>query len=184
MISYEGERTRLRPLRKSDMERSIVWRNTPEIRENAQGFRFPVTERMEERWYESALDDQSRTRVVFAIETTDDATLIGFIYLHQIDWISRRCQFGISIGEKEFQGKGMATDSMVLLFTYAFECLNLKKICLEVAAFNETDISLYKRFGFVEEGVLKEHLYLENRYHDVSVMRIFDKEFREKHSNA
>jgi UDP-4-amino-4,6-dideoxy-N-acetyl-beta-L-altrosamine N-acetyltransferase len=183
MISYEGKKTRLRPVRKSDIEKSIVWRNTPDIRENVLGYRFPVTETMEDQWYEAALADQTRSTAMFAIETLDNDTLIGFIHLNRIDWIARRSHFGITIGEKEFQGKGMGTDSMQILFKYAFDCLNLKKICLEVADFNKNAIKLYQKFGFVVEGILKEHLYLENSYHDFILMRMFDSEFREKHHN-
>jgi len=181
MISYEGKKVRLRPLRKSDVEKSIVWRNDPEIRENAIGYRFPVTEEMEEKWFESALDDQSRTRVIFAIESLEEGALLGFLHLSQIDWIARRCYFGITIGEKQYQGKGFGADSMIVLLKYAFECLNLRKICLEVASYNENAIRLYQKFGFVEEGVLREHLYLEGKYHDVVVMRIFQSEFCEKY---
>ena len=139
---------------------------------------------MEDKWYESALDDQSRTRVIFAIESLEDDALIGFIHLNQIDWISRRCYFGITIGEKEYQGKGMGPDSMRILFNYAFECLNLRKICLEVATYNKNAINLYNKFGFVEEGRLKKHVYLEGDYHDIVLMRIFDSEYREKYRNA
>ncbi|MBN3036583.1 MAG: UDP-4-amino-4,6-dideoxy-N-acetyl-beta-L-altrosamine N-acetyltransferase [Bacteroidales bacterium] len=181
MITYEGKYVRLRPIRKSDVEKSIIWRNDPEIRDNAMGYRFPVTEKMEDNWFESALDEPNRNRVVFAIETIEKKTLIGFTQLNHIDWISRRCYFGIIIGEKEFQGKGMGWDSMQVLFNYAFECLNLKKICLEVVSFNENAIRLYRKFGFIEEGVLREHVYLEKKYHDLLLMRIFDKEFRERH---
>lgn len=184
MITYKGEKTRLRPIRKSDVEKSINWRNDPDIRDNALGYRFPVTEKMEDKWYESALDDQSKTRVMFAIEAVEDDALIGFIHLSQIDWISRRCYFGITIGEKNYQGKGMAADSMRILFNYAFECLNLRKICLEVVSFNDKAIRLYRKFGFVEEGILKEHLYLEDAYHDIVLMRVLNSEFRKKYKNA
>ncbi|MBI5681835.1 MAG: GNAT family N-acetyltransferase [Deltaproteobacteria bacterium] len=166
------------------MEKSIIWRNDPDTRENALGYRFPVTEKMEDKWYESALDDQSRTRVIFAIVSLKDNALIGFIHLNRIDWIARVAYFGITIGDKEFQGKGMGPDAMEILFNYAFELLNLRKICLEVASFNEKAIRLYQRFGFKEEGVLKEQLFLEGNYHDVVLMRLFDSEFRKNHENA
>jgi UDP-4-amino-4,6-dideoxy-N-acetyl-beta-L-altrosamine N-acetyltransferase len=184
MISYEGKKTKLRPIRKSDIEKSIRWRNNPDIRDNSLGYRFPVTEKKEEKWYESAMDDQSHSKVVFAIETIEDNNFIGFIHLNQIDWISRRCHFGITIGEKEYQGKGMGPDSMQILFNYAFNCLNIRKISLEVVSFNTHAIRLYKNFGFIEEGKLEEHLYLEGAYHDIIQMRIFDSDFREKYMSA
>lgn len=179
MIKYEGRKTRLRPLRTSDMAKSIVWRNDPEIRDNALGYRFPVTERMEQDWYDAALSD-SKTRVVFAIETLGDEELIGFVHLDRIDWISGVCFLGIVIGEKAYQGKGMAADAMQTLLRYAFDCLNLRKICLEAPAFNARAIDLYTRLGFSQEGRLCEQLYMEDKYHDLVLMGLLRRAFSEK----
>ncbi len=177
MISYEGIVARLRPLQKEDFRKSVIWRNNPNIRENSIGYRLPVTDLMEERWIDSAMDDQSKNRIVFAIESLADNNLIGLTHLNQIDWISRVCKFGITIGEEKYHGLGMATDSMLTLFNYAFQCLNLRKICLEVASFNAKAQRLYKNFGFTEEGTLKNHLFLNGKYHDITLMAIFHKEF-------
>ncbi|MDX2475295.1 MAG: GNAT family protein [Candidatus Krumholzibacteria bacterium] len=184
MISYEGNLTRLRPLRRSDQARTLAWRNDPETRENILGYRFPVTEVMEEKWYETALDDQSRTRVIFAIEARDSGALAGMIHLNNIDWIARHAHFGITIGEPDQRGRGLGPDAMTVLFTYAFECLNLRKICLEVAAYNQPAVSLYARYGFSEEGRLRDHVFLEGRYHDVIMMGLFATDFRRRNNTA
>lgn len=181
MINYEGKKIRLRPLKRSDIDRSILWKNDPETRENSLGYRFPVTEKMEENWFSSALDDQSRNRVVFAIETLDKKRLIGFIHLNRIDWISRTCYFGITIGEKDCQGRRMGSDAMEILFRYAFTCLNLQKICLELPSFNEIAFNAYKKFGFLEEGVQRKQLYLEDEYHNIILMGLLKHEFYEKY---
>ena len=184
MISYTGKKTRLRPVQKADLETTIRWKNDPQIREHARGYRFPVTEEMEERWLETVVNDQSRTRVVFAIEALQDDAFIGFIHLNRIDWISRWSYFGVVLGESAYHGKGMAADSMDVLFRYAFDALNLRKICLEVASFNDAAIRLYRQYGFVDQGVLSEHLYLEGVYHDVVTMRLLATEFRAKQAPA
>jgi len=173
MITHEGRVARLRPLRASDRERTLSWRNDPEIRDNALGYRFPVTEVMEEKWIAHALDDQSRTRVIFAIEDRKDGRLVGLIYLTEIDWISRVASFGIMIGDKARQGRGIATDAMHLILRYAFSCLNLRKICLRVADYNTRAQALYDRLGFAVEGRLRQHVYLEDTFHDVILMALF-----------
>jgi UDP-4-amino-4,6-dideoxy-N-acetyl-beta-L-altrosamine N-acetyltransferase len=180
MLSYEGERIRLRPVRRADLEKTILWRNDPAIRENMLGLRFPVTEKMEEKWYESVADDPSRSRVVFAIEKLADAELVGITHLSQIDWIARVAFFGIYIGDSRHHGQGMGREAMDILFRYAFDGLNLRKICLQVASYNEAAIRLYRCYGFKEEGVLKEQCYLEGSYHDVILMRLFADEFRQE----
>jgi len=181
MIQYQGEKVRLRPLKKTDIEKSVIWRNDPEIRDNLLGFRFPVTEKMETNWIESALDDRSNSRVIFAMEAIENDQLIGFIYLNKIDWIARLAYFGILIGEKNYHGMGIGSEAMKILFTYAFDALNLRKICLEVASYNRKAIDLYQRFGFQKEGSLRQNVYLEGKYHDLVIMGIFGDEFKAKH---
>jgi RimJ/RimL family protein N-acetyltransferase len=176
MISYEGKKIKLRPLKASDIEQSVVWRNDPEIRDHFLGIRFPITLEMETAWFESALNDRSNSRVIFAIETIDQAELTGFVFLKNIDWISRLSWFGIMIGEKQYQGKGIGKEAMIILFRYAFKMLNLRKICLEVAAYNAPAIHLYTKLGFCEEGRLKEHIFMNGKYHDLLIMSLFQKD--------
>jgi diamine N-acetyltransferase len=160
----------LRPLRSDDRARSVRWRNDPDIRDNILGYRFPVTEAMEADWVDAVLKDQSRTRVVLAIEDNIDHALVGFVYLNNIDWFARNAEFGILIGERSRHGKGLAREALSLVADYAFETLNLHKLYLRVVAFNKRALRLYRDFGFVDEGVQRQQAYLRGRYYDVVLM--------------
>jgi len=157
----------LRPLRSADRTASVRWRNDPDIRDNILGYRFPVTEAMEADWIDTVLKDQSRTRVVLAIEDKSDGALVGFVYLNNIDWFARNAEFGILIGERSRHGKGLAREALSLIADYAFESLNLHKLYLRVVAFNKRALRLYRAFGFVDEGVQRQQAYLRGRYYDV-----------------
>jgi RimJ/RimL family protein N-acetyltransferase len=165
-----GNVTVLRPVRAADRVVSVRWRNDPDIRDNILGYRFPITEAMEAEWLDAVLKDQSRSRVVLAIEDKSDGTLVGFVYLNNIDWFSRNAEFGILIGERNRHGKGLAKEALCLVAGYAFETLNLHKLYLRVVAFNKRALALYRAFGFVEEGVQREQAFLRGRYHDVVLM--------------
>jgi acyl dehydratase len=49
----------------------------------------------------------------------------------------------------------------------AFNQLNLRKLNCEVLDFNQTVISLHKKFGFKVEGVFKKQYRRENNFHDI-----------------
>jgi RimJ/RimL family protein N-acetyltransferase len=170
----------LRPLRAADRTTSVRWRNDPEIRDNILGYRFPVTEAMEADWIDTVLKDQSRTRVVLAIEDKTDSALVGFVYLNNIDWFARNAEFGILIGDRDRQGKGLARETLELVVNYAFGTLNLHKIYLRVVALNKRALNLYRAFGFAAEGVQRQQTFLRERYHDVVLMGLLRREFERR----
>jgi UDP-4-amino-4,6-dideoxy-N-acetyl-beta-L-altrosamine N-acetyltransferase len=165
-----GRLVRLRPLRAADRITSVRWRNDPDIRDNVLGYRFPITEAMEADWVDAVLKDQSRTRVVLAIEDKTDGALVGFVYLNNIDWFARNAEFGILIGERSRHGKGLAKEALALVADYAFETLNLHKLYLRVVAFNKRALTLYRAFGFAEEGIQRQQAFVRGRYYDVVLM--------------
>ena len=172
----------LRPLRESDHSTSVRWRNDQDIRDNVLGYRLPVTEQMEADWVNAVLKDQSRTCVILAIEDRADAVLVGFVYLNNIDWFARNAEFGILIGERSRQGEGLAKDALTLVADYAFTTLNLNRLYLRVVAFNKRALRLYRSFGFVEEGVQRQHAFVQGRYSNVVLMGLLRREFNEKRS--
>jgi diamine N-acetyltransferase len=172
-----GRVASLRPLRASDRAISVGWRNDAEIRDNVLGYRFPVTEEMEAHWVDRVLKDQSRTRVVLAIEDKADGAFVGLVYLNDIDWFVRNAEFGILIGERSRQGRGLAKDALALVADYAFGTLNLNRLYLRVVAFNKRALRLYRSFGFVEEGTQRQHAFLRGRYYDVVLMGLLRREF-------
>ena len=72
--------------------RSLAWRNDPATRDAVLGYRFPVTEKMEEGWYDRILADQGGKRVSLAIEDLADSAHVGFVHLSDIDWPCRSAQ--------------------------------------------------------------------------------------------
>jgi diamine N-acetyltransferase len=175
-----GRVASLRPLRASDRAISVRWRNDAEIRDNVLGYRFPVTEEMEAHWVDGVLKDQSRTRVILAIEDKADGAFVGLVYLNDIDWFVRNAEFGILIGERSRQSRGLAKDALALVANYAFGTLNLNRLYLRVVAFNKRALRLYRSFGFVEEGIQRQHAFLRGRYYDVVLMGLLRREFEER----
>src|SRR5437868_11308348 len=128
MTVIVGRKCRLRPVRRADLARSIEWRNNAEIRNAVLGYRFPVTEKMEESWYDRILNEQGQRRASFAIEDLTDGALVGFVHLSDIDWPCRLAHLGIVIGETDRQDRGIGREATELALAYAFETLNLERI--------------------------------------------------------
>lgn len=156
------------PLR-SDIPLLLKWINDPEVRRFLPA-RGPILEKAEEDWFESLA--RTNTNRVFIIGT-ETCIPIGTIGLHSIDWVSRVATFGIMIGEKECWGKGYGAAATQLILSHAFLEMNLRKVELDVHAFNERAQRCYAKCGFVEEGRKKAHLYKDGKHHDTVFMGVF-----------
>jgi RimJ/RimL family protein N-acetyltransferase len=170
--TLQGEQVRLRPFRREDLPRVIVWRRDAELRRGALWSDAPFGPREAQRWLRAISDSADSSRVTLAVELRADSRLVGLTNLTRIDRKAGTAYFGIVVGEKDCWGKGVATESLRLMLRKA-AAIRLRKVLLEVAADNPRAVELYRRAGFQTEGVLRRQLARPEGFVDVIVMAFF-----------
>ena len=105
---------------------------------------------------------------------------IGNIKLDPIDFKRGVSTLGILIGDKNYWGRGIGTESTKLLVDYAFNELNLKKIDLGVISKNKAAISIYKNVGFKVKKIQKKKIKHDSKFYDRVVMEIEKKKLEPK----
>ncbi len=169
----QGSTIVLRPFQTADWERSVRWRNDLQVKGLSMMHPFPVYDELERAWYEARTTQATDRAVYFSIVEKEEGEHIGFIWLHSINWVSRTCRLAIVIGGEAKRGRGHGTEAMRLIMQHAFGMMNLRKITLEVVAFNTAAIHVYEKVGFVHEGRLKAEFHHDGQYHDVCIMSAF-----------
>jgi RimJ/RimL family protein N-acetyltransferase len=114
--------------------------------------------------------DGNPSGVTFAIEA--DGKLIGFCGLNHRNVFAATAELGITIGDKEYWGRGYGREAIGLLVDYGFTKLNLRRIYLRVHGRNRRAIRAYNACGFVEEGRLRQHVWSNGAYDDLLYMGI------------
>ncbi|WP_166242971.1 GNAT family N-acetyltransferase [Paenibacillus turpanensis] len=104
--------------------------------------------------------------------------LIGWVFLKDIDYEHGRAGIGILLAP-EARGKGYGGIVMQKMLEIGFKRLRLHKIYLTTRGFNEQAISLYKKLGFVVEGTLRQHAYVDGQYFDTYFMGLLESEWRQ-----
>lgn len=170
-----GKLVRLRALTQSDLPQLIEWRNDPEVKALLIGWSYPVALETEQVWFEGASQDESTQRL--AIELLADGRYIGNIGLYDIDWINRKAEYGILIGDKTAWGQGFGLDASKTLLAYAFRELNLHRIFLRVLTQHIRALRLYDKLGFRVEGRLREDIYRGGAYQDALIMGMLASDF-------
>ena len=79
------------------------------------------------------------------------------------------------------KGRGHGRSAVLLVARYAFESLGVHRLWLTVAVDNRRAHGLYRRLGFVEEGVARESVRKGDGYASMHVLSLLDREFRERH---
>jgi RimJ/RimL family protein N-acetyltransferase len=177
-----GEKVTLRATTREDLARLVRF-------ENDLGFNLagggdppePVSLERLHKDFEREISDPPKNKIEFAIEA--DGAFVGRCGLYDIDTTARHAELGIGIGDKDYRGRGYGREAVGLLLLYAFRLRNLRRVWLEVHAANERGIRAYRSCGFVEEGRMREHVYLDGRYVDNVIMGAMREEWEGRPGN-
>ncbi len=167
---------KLRALTTADIEKTLGWHNREDIQDLYTGHPFPVNIETERKWYEKILTSNFPTSV-FGLEHREAGKLLGISVLRDINLIHRQAEFAIYIGDEAERGKGYALEGTRLTLAFGFFKLGLNRVFLKVLKENERAIHIYKKLGFVEEGLLRECVFKNNAFRDQYVMAILKSEF-------
>jgi RimJ/RimL family protein N-acetyltransferase len=77
----------------------------------------------------------------------------------------------------EFTGQGLGYLSYLKFLGFIFEKYNLNKVTLEVLVTNLRAINLYKKLGFVYEGLKRQDVKREDKYIDSEIYSLLKSEF-------
>lgn len=173
----------LRAFEREDLESVIRWVNDEEVTRNlSDAFIYPVSRSDEMKWLDSVALANHKEKV-FAIEN-DEGELVGSIGLHHINWVERKAELGILIGEKRYWRRGYGQGALEAILHLAFNKMNLHRVYLRVFENNPTAIRLYERCGFRQEGRLREDHYYAGQYSHTFIMGLLKREYLEKNSAA
>jgi [ribosomal protein S5]-alanine N-acetyltransferase len=160
-----GDRLYLREVRPSDVSAAYYrWMNDPQVTQFLESRFYPQSQEGLLSFVQGKLGDPQN--VFLAIVLRQGDRHIGNIKLGPINWIHRRADIGILIGEKDCWGQGYATEAIQLLVNYSFQTLNLHKLTAGCYDVNQGSARAFQKVGFAVEGVLKQHVYCNGEYID------------------
>jgi RimJ/RimL family protein N-acetyltransferase len=161
-----GERVLLRPLRPDDVE--PLWRSRLDPLTWAQTTEAPLGPEPLEVFRERHLTRRDEG-AEFAVDV--DGELVGRAGLFHVDALARTAEVGLAL-LPEHRGKGLGRDVLRVLVGYGFRSRNLRRLHLQTLASNTAALRTYVAVGFVEEGRLREHAWVEGAYDDVVLMAL------------
>jgi putative acetyltransferase len=127
---------------------------------------------------------ETRTDGLTALVAEIDGKVVGQLGLVAISRPRRKHVGTIGMGvHDDYAGRGVGSALMAACVDMADNWLNLSRLELEAFTDNVAAIGLYKKFGFVEEGIKKAHAFRSGKFVDTLSMARFRPDFLEKLRN-
>jgi UDP-4-amino-4,6-dideoxy-N-acetyl-beta-L-altrosamine N-acetyltransferase len=153
----------------------LKWRNSDRVAPYMLDDR-EIPEDVHDAWFTGLLGCQGRRGWVVTLEGRP----VGAAFLAGIQPAHRRAEFGLYLGDESVRGKGVGSGALFLLAEQAFGRVGLHKLCCEALSFNEQALASYRRIGFEEEGVLRDHLFRNGRWVHVHMLAMFEDRWKER----
>ncbi len=110
---------------------------------------------------------------LIGIITLQDDSPIGAVAYCDYNKAQHRAEIRKVIGDREKREMGYAKEATQMWIQYGLQTLGLKKIYLSTLNNNIRNIKLNEELGFQVEGILRNEVYFDGRFHDVLRMGMF-----------
>ena len=85
------------------------------------------------------------------------------------------------LGDKEFTGKGIITQAVLMMMFYGFQKLNFDRIHGGVSELHVASIRICEKVGLLEEGRMRKHIIRNGESSDILVVGSLRNEWLASH---
>lgn len=159
----------VRQMTNDDLEMVLAWRNRFDVRRYMYT-QHEISLSEHQRWFDVAHQDSRKHLLIFEIDNIP----FGFVNFTESNCITV-ADWGFYLAPQSPKGTGRQLGRTAL--SYAFEKLNLHKICGQALAYNERSIKFHINLGFQQEGCLRDQHFDGQDYHNVECFGLLASEW-------
>ncbi len=167
-----GEFVNLRPLKVDDAELTLGWRNSQRARLLNSG---AADVEQQTAWI--ANRPASEYNYIIELKTGHPLGMLSLVGINKVNLHAEPARFLIG-DEDAAKGIPAAVEAMKLLYEFAFEKLELVRLYGTVASGNPLMLKWQKYLGMKEEGRMRNHYFLDGKWHDAIALGILKEEYR------
>ena len=169
----EGERIFLREVRRADVtEEYCKWMNDPEVNQYLETRYTTQTLETIMRYVKKL--EGSKEEIFLAICDKNSEKHIGNIKLGPINRIHKFADVSLVIGDKNYWGKGIATEAIKLITDFAFREMRLHKLRAGCYEQNEGSKKAFEKAGYETEAIFRNQYLFKGKYVNILSLVIFN----------
>lgn len=163
----------LRPIEEKDLVMVLNWRNSEHVRH------YSLTDHIinlddHQKWYRNQNKDPSCEWSIAELKNKP----IGVVSITDINSQDGTCTWGMYIGEN-MGNLGIGVLMEIRAIDRIFNHHGIRKLWGQALKSNRI-LMMHKRFGFVEEGILRNHVFRNGNYEDIVFVALFAKQWPDK----
>lgn len=93
----------------------------------------------------------------------------GFLQISKMHYINKTCELGIALSEQN-RGKGYFKESVRLIEDYLYNVFSIGKVMVYVLMINEISLKAFKRMGYEQCGLLKDHYFNKGKFYNTVML--------------
>ncbi len=180
-MDFYSSRLYIRPVNIKDSESIFNYRSDPETYRFLSSIPETVKDIDDFIGRTSGVINIPGTWFQFVIIERNAHTLIGDIGIHFLETDSENMQTEIGYTlDKNFRGKGYATEALTVIINYLINHLNKHRIIASIDPVNTDSIKLIERLGFRKEAHFKESSFFHGEWVDDLIYAILAKEWQNR----
>ena len=181
-MRHNVNRIYLRALEPDDYKSIFKWRHDPIYQSGVASMKRYVSMDTERKWIDEVISKHEKgDEIRLGIVQKEANELIGLIYLTNINYINKNAMISFMIGENDLRGRGFVNEAQIEILKYAFYELGLERIYAHILESNTSSIKSVEKFGYAQEGILRNAVYKEGKFQNVVIYSILKQEFINKY---
>lgn len=155
----------LQPISTNDVSQTYVdWLNDSDINQYLETRHTKQTQKTVFSFICTILENPNEH--LFTIRLSKNHNHIGNIKVGNINNTHKTAEVSLFIGDKSVWGKGYASQAIKLISQYAFDTLQLRKLCAGAYQPNIASTKAFLKAGYQHDGVLARHYVLDGVAYD------------------
>jgi len=158
-----------------DVDYLYLWENDPDIWKVSSTLapysRFVLEQYVAESMGKDVFESGQLRLVIVDSDTSEP---VGLVDLFDVDLRDSHGSVGISINNKDFRGRGYATEALSMFVSHCFDVLGIHCLFARIDAANEASIRLFEACGFQKCGLLRQWRRAPKGWTDIVEMQIIN----------
>lgn len=116
--------------------------------------------------FENGYTTHNRSFENFQLIDKSTHKIIGHCGFHNWYVDHQRAELGYMIKDEDYKRKGIMSEALSAIIDYGFNSMDLHRIEALVGSDNTASLRIMNKFGFIKEGLLREHYFIHGKFED------------------